>query len=382
MGDPTPQASRRRKLPWLAILLAGLLTLAATLVLTAKQVADADQRGCVPPATSPPPGAQLAVAYNDFRLGQGLCLGVNLPVYFAAARATPRSDAPRIATLQVYFGTQATPATLMLDIDAPGNASARWAGWTWRKVLLRPASTADSAAGRQWRSLLTEGGVAPKRPIIIGVATRTGETAPALPRAQIPQAVTLEVINPWLTTLGAFGILAIAAGIVMACWDTGLLRDRAPIQGSADNPVFSLGRVQMAMWLVLSVSGFLAIWLITGARTGIITPGVLTLLGISGISGLAARMIDVANPLPDRAQSAGFFRDIVSEGYGEQRSVAVHRLQMLAWTLILGMIFVWSVSTSFAFPDFDTNLLLLMGISSGTYIGFKFPESASGAASE
>jgi hypothetical protein len=33
-----------------------------------------------------------------------------------------------------------------------------------------------------------------------------------------------------------------------------------------------------------------------------------------------------------------------------------------------------SVARDLVMPDFDTTLLGLMGISSGTYIGFKFPE--------
>lgn len=48
-----------------------------------------------------------------------------------------------------------------------------------------------------------------------------------------------------------------------------------------------------------------------------------------------------------------------------------HRFQILAWTLILGLMFVVKVFTERVMPTFDTNLLLLMGISSGAYLGFK-----------
>jgi hypothetical protein len=47
---------------------------------------------------------------------------------------------------------------------------------------------------------------------------------------------------------------------------------------------------------------------------------------------------------------------------------------MAAWTLILAIVFVISVWNNLAMPDFGATLLGLMGISSGTYIGFKFPE--------
>jgi hypothetical protein len=38
------------------------------------------------------------------------------------------------------------------------------------------------------------------------------------------------------------------------------------------------------------------------------------------------------------------------------------------------MVFVRLVYNDFAMPEFSPTLLGLMGISSGTYLGFKFPE--------
>jgi hypothetical protein len=48
-----------------------------------------------------------------------------------------------------------------------------------------------------------------------------------------------------------------------------------------------------------------------------------------------------------------------------------HRFQILAWTIVLGLIFVVKVFNERVMPTFDTNVLLLMGISSGAYLGFK-----------
>ena len=67
----------------------------------------------------------------------------------------------------------------------------------------------------------------------------------------------------------------------------------------------------------------------------------------------------------------GFLRDILSDGSG----YSFHRFQIFAWTLILGIIFVSSVYNSLAMPEFSPTLLGLMGLSAGTYIGFKFPEN-------
>ena len=38
------------------------------------------------------------------------------------------------------------------------------------------------------------------------------------------------------------------------------------------------------------------------------------------------------------------------------------------------MIFVWNVVWNFVFVDFDSNMLLLMGIANSMYVGFKTQE--------
>lgn len=68
--------------------------------------------------------------------------------------------------------------------------------------------------------------------------------------------------------------------------------------------------------------------------------------------------------------SAGFLRDVLSDGNG----YSFHRFQIFAWTIVLGVIFISSVYNGLTMPEFSATLLGLMGISSGTYIGFKFPE--------
>lgn len=68
--------------------------------------------------------------------------------------------------------------------------------------------------------------------------------------------------------------------------------------------------------------------------------------------------------------SQGFLRDILSDGSG----YSFHRFQIFAWTIVLGIIFISSVYNSLNMPEFSPTLLGLMGLSAGTYIGFKFPE--------
>lgn len=70
------------------------------------------------------------------------------------------------------------------------------------------------------------------------------------------------------------------------------------------------------------------------------------------------------------AKSEGFINDILSDDNG----ISFHRFQIFVWTIVLIFIFIESVYNTLAMPDFDAKLLGLMGISSGTYIGFKLPE--------
>jgi uncharacterized phage infection (PIP) family protein YhgE len=84
------------------------------------------------------------------------------------------------------------------------------------------------------------------------------------------------------------------------------------------------------------------------------------------------QQIQSATPATDTGVSKGFVRDILSDGGG----YSFHRYQIFAWMLVLGIIFISSVYNNLTMPEFSATLLGLMGISSGTYIGFKFPEKS------
>jgi hypothetical protein len=69
-------------------------------------------------------------------------------------------------------------------------------------------------------------------------------------------------------------------------------------------------------------------------------------------------------------QTEGFITDLLTDVNG----ISFHRMQMLVWTLVLGLLFVYTVWRRLSMPDFDAALLALTGITAGTYLGFKFPE--------
>lgn len=198
----------------------------------------------------------------------------------------------------------------------------------------------------------------------------------------------LEVLprDEFVGTLAGLVLLLIA--IVYLARRTNLLRDRAPLGLPPGKfAPFSLSRFQLAFWSFLVISAYLSIWMITG-ELDTITGSVLALLGIGAGTALGARLIDTgggatdptspdpgknAAPAADQqpVASKGFLRDVLSDEQG----ISLYRFQLFIWTLVLGIIFVADVYNHLAMPQFNTTLLGLMGISSGTYLGFKVPEN-------
>jgi len=205
-----------------------------------------------------------------------------------------------------------------------------------------------------------------------------------------------------------------------------ILRDSPSVNGVKQS--YSLARCQMAWWFFLVAASYCYLWTMLNNRDSL-TQGVLILTGVSAGTGLAAAVID-ANKRQQRdqleqeknqltaslpslssefsaaapgsaaaaqlaaeqqqkrarlievtsnlaalpspvAKSEGFFPDILRDETG----ISFHRFQMMAWTIILGIVFVASVWSNFTMPDFSATLLGLMGISSGTYVGFKMSDS-------
>jgi len=229
---------------------------------------------------------------------------------------------------------------------------------------------ATTDAAKFWRSLLagrTKGGI---MDLAVAVSRTAGSAVPA------PTPIEFLVYKPGILWLGAAAMLVLVLAFVVFAANSTVLRDTASADANGrPNGTYSLGRTQMALWLVLSIAGFVFLWLTLGFYINVITSAILVLLGINGVTGLAAIFIDkpdasTTNPAPARQTSQGFLEDLVCDSEGAK----LQRIQMIAWTCILAVIFIWNVFWNFVFVDFDTNLLLLMGIASSTYLGFKTQE--------
>jgi hypothetical protein len=79
-----------------------------------------------------------------------------------------------------------------------------------------------------------------------------------------------------------------------------------------------------------------------------------------------------ALPPANAAMSSRGLADLLADRDG----YSLHRVQMAVFTVVLQVLFWASVGHRLLIPEFDNTLLALMGISSGTYLGFKLPEKA------
>jgi hypothetical protein len=234
-------------------------------------------------------------------------------------------------------------------------------------------------------------------------------------------------VYPAYTAYVVVGLGILLVALLVLGWRSDLLRDLS--QGAPPKPArapYSLGRMQMAWWFYLVIAAYVYIALIT-KEVNSLTPTALTLIGISAGTGLAAVFVDKqklsdqanqkvalesekavvvariallqqSNPAAGTAESFELQEkqkrlqeittlllrfpttqvspsskgiiDVLKDSDG----LSFHRFQIAIWTIVLGLVFIRSVLLQLVMPDFDKTLLGLMGISSGTYIGFKFPE--------
>jgi hypothetical protein len=244
--------------------------------------------------------------------------------------------------------------------------------------------------------------------------------------------INLNLYPVGYTAFAAVVVVGLLVLLVVLGRRSNLLRDAT---GTGATGPYSLAKHQMAVWFFVVISAYLFVSVLTGTAAAT-SPTALMLIGISGATGLAAIAIDggkraeMANDLRARqaeqaaitqalndplnglnaqlakamagsveaiqlmatiqakaqrlaelaAQLAkvqpvprpkqAWYLDLLSDENG----ISFHRLQMAGWTVVLVGVFVRGVWRDFAMPDFDATTLGLMGISSGTYLGFKFPE--------
>ncbi|HVD99086.1 MAG TPA: hypothetical protein VNB90_12840 [Cytophagaceae bacterium] len=182
---------------------------------------------------------------------------------------------------------------------------------------------------------------------------------------------SLELVRTDLLVFTYLVIILMLILFILLVKKTGIIRDD---NTNEHKGTYSLSRAQLAFWTFIIVFSFLYVYAVTGEITPI-TSSTLVLLTVSMTTTAGAKVIDSSkNPehVDKNAKSEEFFKDIISD----QNGVSIHRFQMVVWTLILGAFFLRSVMINLAMPQIDDSMLILMGISSGTYLGLKIPEKS------
>jgi hypothetical protein len=294
---------------------------------------------------------------------------------------------------------------------------------------LRRNDTNSSA----WKGLLgSPGRLTVPVTVALGTKEAQGSLVPNIIGDGTTDKFDLALAPKWRLLLAGAAITIVATAVWVGARRTTLLKDNLLTQIAPSQQPYSLGRWQMAFWFTLIFASFVMLYgLLLDFHT--ITTQALWLMGISGATGISAIVVDImkdtpadaanrglqalglqryadvcqvrqeiadrqrqlkGNPAADAVKklgleirdrelllraydeaikpfvSGGWYRDLTTDLNGG----ALHRLQVFFWTWALGVVFVIGVYTDLAMPQFDTSLLLLMGISSAGYIGFKYPE--------
>ncbi len=255
------------------------------------------------------------------------------------------------------------------------------------------------------------------------------------PTAQYFRAFELQVLPKASTLMAALLFCVALVAFLWLAKATEILQDvSAPLRPDNRAP-YSLARVQMAVWFFLVAAAWFLLFLVTN-DLDTLTSSVLVLIGISAGTAVGSAIIDAGTTidaaerirnvptdpkrLEDRAkelrdgltrtralipttdakqeakrvavkqlaadlllvesQKAFFGRRpwhrLMYDLLGDDGHISFHRFQVAVWTLVLALVFVIRVLSDLAMPEFSATILGLMGISSGTYLGFKLPAAS------
>ena len=170
--------------------------------------------------------------------------------------------------------------------------------------------------------------------------------------------------------LGFAFIALVSVALVRLGRSSALLRDIP--SGATTIPIesrtFSMARVQMAWWFFIVLISYVWLWIVAEGMPNL-SVDALGLMGIGSATYLTAAGVD-ASKQNVLGYSQGFWNDILSDAQG----LALYRFQLLVFNTLFGILFLIYVVQNVVMPDFDTNILALLGMSAGTYAGFKIPE--------
>ncbi|HYM33699.1 MAG TPA: hypothetical protein VEU47_20535 [Candidatus Cybelea sp.] len=237
-----------------------------------------------------------------------------------------------------------------------------------------------------------------------------------LPAAAETATAACTPVSAGIRAVIAIGMLVVIGFLIWLARSSDILRDSQPIDfagaagpgGSELRRPFSLAQTQMAWWFVIVLGCYVYLFAACGTYNTL-TSQALILMGIGTGTALGAAMVErgKSNPtlqsfqdivsridglrtqgapsamlaplllqrdrLARRLAATTFLDDILTDVDG----ISLHRFQNLVWTVLLGGIFAYQTVTLNQMPEFNQYMLAILGISAGTYLGFKIPEQPS-----
>lgn len=181
---------------------------------------------------------------------------------------------------------------------------------------------------------------------------------------------TLIIVRKRWFTISVVILLILLGSFIFLAIKTNILRDAGPNPTGGRKKPYSLALTQMATWFFVIISSWLLLYAVKHTFSTI-TESLVILMGISAGTGIGGVAIDNSKDKVIKSRhSKGFFKDILSDANG----ISFHRFQVFAWTIVMVAVFIRQVTSYMLMPEFSPALLTLMGISSGTYLGFKVSE--------
>ncbi len=275
----------------------------------------------------------------------------------------------------------------------------------WVNVQLKRTAANKSA----WDSILTRVGFLDPAGARVRASVGSQSGTPYV----AGDAATIELLagEGWVRVVIGIALVLAIGLIIWALRKTDVVRD--PVRkvagfqfrlfGRADpsyRRTYSLARCQLAWWSVIVLLSFGFVFAVTGDYDSVTAETVL-LLGIAGGTTLLSVTVDQSKAAAEQAElaklladynaiaaaaaptpallklerdlvgaSEGFLQDILSNVDGQ----ALHRMQALVWSVVLGAVFVIETVSTLSMPKFSATLLALLGISNATYLGLKIPE--------
>jgi uncharacterized RDD family membrane protein YckC len=326
-----------------------------------------------PQATPSPVNAQLQPpsAQADVQLVVECAVGDNHECVTDSTEMLGHHIKLRVPNLKSWIDKKNSPSNLVLYLNGrqlaktnPVSVSVSYdpAHPELNELIFKLQRTAETDAtwddlivrDKNWRGIFLKGVSRKVRPSIgleNGIAAET-------------HAVFELVLLPLEWVYVCLGFMCFTlVGLIVLAQKSSLLRD---------NPAgpYSLARTQMAIWSWLLVNAYFFLFVMTRDPAVDIPTSILGLLGISSTTYVAAALVDRSDGSSTPPTSKGFWKDISGSS-----GVQLHRIQIIAWTVVLAFVFILRIFAKLSIPDFNPTLLGLLGLSAGTYVGFKFPEN-------